>query len=245
MSFFKEYLRQTDDRAVTKWLHYLPIYERELARYREKPITFLEIGIFRGGSLPMWKAFFAPGSKLVFVDIDPACAELSEPGTHIEIGNQADPEFLAGLAQKYGPFDVVIDDGSHLSAHQIASFAALWPALREDGLYIVEDCHTSYWRGFGGGFRQPESFVEYTKGLIDKMHSWYTEDPDRFPFDAIAREIHALRVFDSLIMIEKKWRQDPPTSFSSQNGIRRETRRALNQKSRVSSFRGKDGSSDG
>lgn len=245
MSFFKDYLRRTDDRAVTKWLHYLPIYERELARFREKPVTFLEIGIFKGGSLPMWKEFFAPGSTLVFIDIDPDCAQLSEPGTHIEIGNQADKAFLRKLKKKYGPFDVIIDDGSHLSAHQIASFRALWPSLRENGLYIVEDCHTSYWEGFGGGYRIPKSFIEFTKRLIDRMHSWYTEDPKRFPFDPIAKEIHALRIFDSIVMIEKQLRKEPPTSFSSQNGVRRDTRRALNQPTHFSTFRGKDGGADG
>lgn len=59
MSFFRKYFEGTDDRVIMKWAHYYEIYERELARYRKRPISFLEIGVFKGGSVPMWKAFLA------------------------------------------------------------------------------------------------------------------------------------------------------------------------------------------
>lgn len=240
-NFFKAYLQQTDHRAVTKWLHYYDIYEAELAAFRDRPITFLEIGIFKGGSLPMWKAFFAEGSTLVFADIDPACAALTEPGTQIEIGNQADPAFLSGLVQKYGPFDIIIDDGSHINSHQIASLKGLWPGLRDGGLYVVEDCHTSYWPGFGGGYRNEASFIEFTKRMIDSMNSWYTDQDDLFPFNPVARELYSLRFFDSIVMIEKRIRPDPPASHYSVNGQQSLSRKALEVRNRVSIFAGKDG----
>jgi hypothetical protein len=58
---------------------------------------------------------------------------------------------LTSLAKELGPFDFIIDDGSHLNAHQIETFGILWPHLKDGGTYIVEDVQTSYWPAYGGG----------------------------------------------------------------------------------------------
>jgi hypothetical protein len=239
--FFSDYLKTTDDRLLTKWVHYFDVYTRELTRFRGRPLSFLEIGVFRGGSIPMWKAFFGDQARLVFVDIDPACKALEIPGTTVEIGNQADPAFLADLAAQHGPFDVVLDDGSHVCAHQIASFENLWPHLAEGGLYLVEDCHTSYWPGFGGGYRNEASFIEYSKRLIDRMHSWYTDQDTLFPFDPIAKQLHSVRCYDSIVVAEKRTKADPPTTLYAQDGKVTLSRRALEVRGRKSAFAGKDG----
>jgi hypothetical protein len=235
-----DYLKQTDERIVTKWRHYFAIYERELHRFLSKPITFLEIGIFYGGSIPMWKKYLPEGSKLVFVDINPDCKQYEIDGTHVRIGSQADPAFLTGLAEEFGPFDVILDDGSHICKHQIISYETLWPHLRNRGLYMVEDCHSSYWPGFGGGFRHEGSFVEYAKTLIDAMHSWYTDEDKIFPFDARAKELNGIRFYDSIVVIEKVLQKEPPISLTAQNGKVTGTRMPLEIRGRRSVFRGKD-----
>ncbi|MER3352818.1 MAG: class I SAM-dependent methyltransferase [Hoeflea sp. D1-CHI-28] len=236
-----DYLKKTDDRALTKWQHYFQIYEREMGRFLRDPISFLEIGIWKGGSIPMWKDYLPDGSKLTFVDIDPACKSHEIDGTNIRIGNQADPKFLAELAKEFGPFDLVLDDGSHVCAHQIASFEGLWPHLNNGGLYMVEDCHTSYWPGFGGGYRNEASFVEYAKRLVDTMHSWYTDQDTLFPFQEVAKELNSVRFYDSIVAIEKLQQKDPPTSLISANGEVKASRKALEVRGRVSVFAGKDG----
>ncbi|WP_439140570.1 class I SAM-dependent methyltransferase [Roseicyclus sp.] len=240
-NFFNEYLKTTDDRLLSKWTQYFDIYTRELTRFRARPISFLEIGVFRGGSIPMWKAFFAEDARLCFVDIDPACAALALPGTHVEIGNQADPAFLADLAAQHGPFDVILDDGSHVCAHQVASFENLWPHLADGGLYMVEDCHTSYWPGFGGGYRNEASWIEYAKRLTDRMHSWYTDQDTLFPFDPIAKELHSVRFYDSITVLEKRVKAEPPATVYAKNGKVTLSRRALEVRGRKSAFAGKDG----
>lgn len=241
MSYFSDFLETTDERLLTKWAHYFDVYTRELTRFRARPVTFLEIGVFKGGSIPMWKGFFAEGARLVFVDIDPACADLAEPGTHVEIGNQADPDFLAMLAEKHGPFDVVLDDGSHVCAHQIASFEHLWPHVADGGVYMVEDCHTSYWPGFGGGYRNEASFIEFAKRKVDALHSWYTDQDALFPFDPIARELHSVRFYDSITVAEKRRKAEPPATLYAQNGKVQLSRRALELRGRKSVFSGRDG----
>ena len=241
MGFFSDYIPRSGDKLLTKWAHYFEIYERELNRFRERPVRFMEIGVFRGGSLPMWKEFFAPGSTLVFIDIDPDCKAHEIEGTHIEIGSQGDPAFLASLADRYGPFDVILDDGSHLCPHQIASFEALWPHLTDRGVYMVEDCHSSYWPGFGGGYRNEASFIEYSKRLIDRMHSWYTDQDALFPFDDMARQLNSVRFYDSIVVCEKLEKQQPPTSLAIRNGKVEPSRKALTVRNRTSVFANKDG----
>jgi hypothetical protein len=241
MSYFTDYLTRTDARMLTKWAHYFDVYDREFGRFRQTPISFLEIGVFRGGSIPMWKGYFAEGSTLVFIDIDPDCAAHADPGTHVEIGNQADPDFLARIGAKYGPFDVVLDDGSHLSPHQIASFEGLWPHMKDRSIYAVEDCHTSYWPGFKGGYRAPGSFIEFAKAKVDAMHSWYTDQDKEFPFDPIARDLAGVRFYDSIVIFEKQAGKEPPQSLTSRNGEVTSSRRALEVRGRRSAFAGKDG----
>lgn len=236
-----DHLKKTDDRALTKWQHYFQIYEREMGRFLRRPVCFLEIGIFKGGSIPMWKEYFPQGSRLVFIDIDPACKAFEIDGTAVRIGNQADPDFLAALAEEFGPFDIVLDDGSHVCAHQIASFEGLWPHLRNGGLYMVEDCHTSYWPGFGGGYRNEASFIEYAKRLVDTMHSWYTDQDKLFPFQEMARQINSVRFYDSIVAVERLEQTEPPTSLISRNGKVEASRRALRVRGRSSVFAGKDG----
>jgi len=241
-NWFNEYINRTGKQTISKWIHYFDIFSRELERFRLEPISFLEIGVWEGGSIPMWREYFANGSKLIFIDINPECKKYEESGIIVEIGNQADAEFMRKLSEKHGPFDVVVDDGSHVNFHQIASFSYLWPHIRDHGIYIVEDCHTSYWPGFGGGFRNEASYVEFAKRLIDRNNSWYTDQDWIFPFDPIAKEIFGVRFYDSVVVTEKLLKKDPPTMFSASNGEVRLTQEPLKMRGRVSRFRSMDGS---
>lgn len=235
--YFSGFPAQTDERELHKFAHYLPIYDRILADLAGKPVRFLEIGIFRGGSMRMWRDYFAPSSSLYFLDIDPNCQALALEGTQIRIGDQADPAFLHQLAAEAGPFDLIIDDGGHEMFQQKTSFQTLWPYLNDGGRYIVEDIHTSYWPGFGGGLRAPNSFMEFTKDLLDQMHSWYSEDPQNFPLHPLAHEIESLQYFDSIFVARKRLRDEPPTSLQARNGVVRRGRAYAQVQNKKSIFR--------
>ncbi|WP_187336611.1 class I SAM-dependent methyltransferase [Novosphingopyxis iocasae] len=241
MGFFNDYLPTTGDKLLTKWAHYFEVYERELTRFRSRPVRFLEIGIFRGGSIPMWKEFFHDESTLVFIDIDPACVTHAIEGTHVRIGDQSDPEFLRSVIEEFGPFDIVLDDGSHINRHQITSFEAIWPAIDDRGVYVVEDCHTSYWPGFGGGYRNEASFMEFAKRMIDRLHSWYTDQDELFEFDPIAKDLLGVRIYDSIVVFEKRLNKEAPISLQIQNGEVQGSRAPLTMRNRTSMFRGRDG----
>lgn len=116
---------------------YLRHYERMMAGFRDRPITLLEIGVDQGASLRTWEIYF-PKASIVGVDIMPATARFARKNVTIEIGSQFDADFLASLARKYTP-DIIIDDGSHISEHQIFAFERLFSCLKPGGLYVVED----------------------------------------------------------------------------------------------------------
>lgn len=233
--YFRDYPGKTGDRTLFKMLHYLEIYDELLAPWQGRDVNFLEIGIYKGGSMPMWQGFFGKGAKLTFLDIDPACRALELPGTRVEIGDQSDPVFLQKIGTDHGPFDLIVDDGGHKMHQQITSFRELWPKLKDRGLYIVEDTHTSYWPGFGGGFREGKSLIEFAKDLIDRMHSWYTEDDTGFPLHPMAREIGGIRFHDSMVVIEKR-QKEAPIAITATNGKTTGSRRMLEIRGRRSIF---------
>lgn len=233
--YFRNFLLRTDEKTLFKMDHYLDVYDGLMGPWMGKPVRFLEIGVYKGGSLRMWRDFFSPKATLTFLDIDPACKALEIPGTEIRIGDQTDVDFLRRTAADRGQFDIIVDDGGHKMDQQITSFRTLWPLLNDGGIYIVEDVHTSYWPGFGGGLRAPDSFIEFAKDLIDRMHSWYTEDDAGFPLHPMARELASVAFHDSLVVFRKQAKV-PPVSITSTNGRIAQSRKILEVRGRVSIF---------
>ncbi len=158
---------------VHKWAHYFPIYESALANFRSRPIRMLEIGVARGGSLQMWRRYLHPESTIVGIDIDTSTRQFDDPTrqVHVRIGSQADTRFLQTVIDEFGPFDVILDDGSHMNSHIAQTFRYLFPhGLAPAGIYIVEDIHANYWRVYRD---DPMSFTDLTKWIIDSMHAHY------------------------------------------------------------------------
>ncbi len=208
MSLWPDFLGNADGRVIHKWKHYFPIYERHFARFVNQSVTLLEIGCGDGGSLQLWKRYFGPHAQIVGIDIEPRCAEFEDDQIAVRIGSQDDPAFLDRVATEFGPFDIVIDDGSHVQAHVAASFAHLYAGLSKSGVYFVEDLHTAYWPDFGGGLRKPDTFIEIAKGLIDELNADHARDDDAVT--QFTRTTHSVCFYDSVVVFErglytKKW----------------------------------------
>jgi cephalosporin hydroxylase len=199
-------------RMIQKWHHYFDIYHRHFQSFRGKSPVVLEIGVFQGGSLQMWRDYFGPGAKIVGIDIDPRCKQFEEPGIEVLIGNQADRAFLADVRSRVPHVDIVIDDGGHRMEQQIASFEELYPHVQPEGVYLCEDTHSSYFQNYGGAHRKPGTFIEYSKGLVDRLHAWYSEQPEAFAVDALTRSTYALHFYDSVLVIEKRPIEAPTQS---------------------------------
>lgn len=129
----------TEGLGIAKWPHYFPIYERHLNRLRGQEAHLVEIGVFSGGSLPMWREYLGPRSRVTGIDVEPACKAYDGDRISVVIGDQGDPAFWQRFLAEAGPIDAVIDDGSHRSVDQICTLRALLPRLRPGGVYLCED----------------------------------------------------------------------------------------------------------
>src|SRR5258708_2020512 len=101
MSLWAEF-QTNNGRPIHKWVHYFPIYEQHFGRFRNRTVTFLEIGVFKGGSLQLWKRYLGPFARIVGIDIDPACKALEEDQISICTGDQSDPVFLQSVIDQFG-----------------------------------------------------------------------------------------------------------------------------------------------
>ena len=179
MNDLETFFAQHKGRLIHKWLHYFEIYDRHFARFRGQPVNVLEFGVSQGGSLQLWRHYFGPQAALFGVDINPNCRQFEEPGTRIFIGDQEDRNFLRTLARTLPTIDILIDDGGHTMRQQIHTLEEFLPRLAPNGVYLIEDLHTSYWRLWGGGFRRRGTFIEYSKRMIDDLNAWHSQEPRR------------------------------------------------------------------
>ena len=157
---------------------YTPVYQELMRPWRGKRVRLLEIGVggyqgvMGGESLRMWESYFRRG-RIYGIDLYDKSA-LSGGRVKVFQCSQVDAARLTALAQELGPFDFIIDDGSHMNAHQIGTFGILWPHLKDGGAYVVEDTQTSYWPSYGGGpLGGPgyaRSCMQWFKDLADSVN---------------------------------------------------------------------------
>ena len=168
-------VRFGSDKWGGRW--YTPHYQKYFEPYREQAVKVLEIGIggydlpdAGGESLRMWKHYFRRG--LIYgMDIYPKTG-IHESRVQILQGDQGDEEALDAMARELGPFDIIIDDGSHISHHIIPSFNALFPHVKPGGIYVIEDLASAYWPGWGGDADPSAQYrtMDMIKDLLDDLH---------------------------------------------------------------------------
>ena len=209
MNDLERYFDANTGRLIHKWRHYFEIYDRHFARFRGQPVNVVEFGVSQGGSLQMWKHYFGAQAQIHGVDINPRCKAVEEPQIRVHTGDQADRAFLRRLVQDIGRIDIVVDDGGHTMEQQIATYEELFPHVDAHGVYLCEDVQTSYWRDWGGGYRRPGTFVEYAKQLVDGLHGWHSEEPERFGVTDFTRSVHSLTWYGNVLVIEKRPMEEP------------------------------------
>lgn len=199
-----------EGRLCHKWSNYLEKYDRVFLRHRGSAVKILEIGVYHGGSLQMLKKYFGPSAELVGVDIDNRCVQYQEQQISIETGDQSNGDFWQDFFKRHGSFDIIIDDGSHHSRHQILTFMMAWPHLKNGGTFLIEDIHCSYWAGYGGGYLNKGSFIEFAKDRVDDMNAFWSKDSNSFKVNQFTHEIDCVSFFDSIVVFEKKIRAARP-----------------------------------
>ena len=207
MSELKDIMLNDVSLYCTKWEPYFEVYETYFNKFRNKPITMVEVGVYGGGSLQMWRKYFGPDAELIGVDIDRRCMNHTkhyEPNTTVAILDQANPNDWDSFLEEVTEMDIILDDGGHRGYQQITTFEKLFPNLKEGGVYVCEDTHTSYWNEWNTYER---SFIHYSKQLADYLHMRHDKE-NKINFDPklvdIVKGIKSVAFYDSMVIITKE-----------------------------------------
>ena len=118
---------------------YCKYYDKYFAEYRDKDIMLCEIGVDRGCSIQVWLDYF-PSAGIIGMDIG------EQPFEHERFSFQQGDQGN-WLSLPMGPFDIIIDDGSHKTLHILQTIAVMYDSLKVDGLYVIEDLATRRAKG--------------------------------------------------------------------------------------------------
>ncbi len=177
-------------------------YERHFAPLRHQPITLLEIGVggyvdphCGGESLKVWRDYFADG-RIIGVDIRPKRLTIGYRVSTL-VCDQSKPEELRWVNASEGPFDIIIDDGSHVQSHVMTSFRTLFPLLRPGGIYVIEDLGACYAEGYGDWTDpgRPEAEwsangIELASRLCDALHHSFWGDRKASDIERMVASVH-------------------------------------------------------
>lgn len=190
---------------------YTRVYQALFQAVRERPLALLEIGLmhvytqaeFAGRheqigcpSLEMW-AEYLPLARVFGFDIVDFTA-LSNNRVRICRGDQGRREDLEAFGRECGPFDVIIDDGSHASHHQLITLGTLFPHLAPGGYYIIEDLHFQPPELELPGITRTRDFLRALRHGLTGMHVPLTQ-PE---LGQLVKGIRSIHFFDSL---SPKW----------------------------------------
>lgn len=178
------FLAHEEGPGIFKFMHYFDIYHRHFSRFIGKKVRVMEVGVYSGGSLGMWRDYFGPDCTVYGVDIEPACLSYKRDGVEILIGDQGDPRFWKQVKESVPEIDIFIDDGSHFPEHQIVTLEEMLPHVAPGGVFLCEDIY---------GY--PAGFLPYLFGLSGAFYSATDND--------FLKAVDSIHFYPSIGVIEK------------------------------------------
>ena len=193
--------------GIWKWEHYFDIYHRHFARFVGQKVNVLEVGVYSGGSLEMWRSYFGEKSHMYGVDIEEACKAYENDHVSIFIGDQADRAFWRTFRKSVEGIDILIDDGGHKPEQQQITLEEMLPSLQPGGVYLCEDVHgyfnrfSTFASGLAHGLNDLNGMNCISGSLLQSSVS---------PFQS---SIHSVHFYPYVVVIEKH--RVPPTKLSA------------------------------
>jgi SAM-dependent methyltransferase len=187
----------TEGPGIWKWRHYFEIYHRHFAKFVGREVHVLEVGVYSGGSLGMWKHYFGCGCHVYGVDIQEACKAYEDDSVTILVGDQEDRDFWKEVRGKVPALDIVIDDGGHMPHQQIVTLEELLPHLRPGGVYLCEDVYGAF-----------HPFHDYVSGLTHNLNGWemkpgVTHQHEGIEANPLQREVSSVHLYPFAVVLEK------------------------------------------
>jgi len=178
--------------GIWKWEHYFDIYHRHFSKFIGTTVNVAEIGIYSGGSLDMWAAYFGDKSTVYGIDIQEACKAYERDNIRIFIGDQASPQFWAHFKSKAAALDILVDDGGHTPEQQMVTLEQMLPFLSPGGVYLCEDVHGIH-----------HGFAAFAAGLVSELNRMSRWSEDGSKPTNFQSECHSIHFYPFAIVIEK------------------------------------------
>ncbi len=180
-----------------KWKSYFEIYNNMFQKYKNKKITFVEVGVDRGGSLFIWKDFFSKDSRIIGIDTNPDAKKLEEYGFEIFIGDQSNENFWSDFYKKIGNIDILLDDGGHKNIEQIITLNCSLPFINNDGKIVIEDTHASYIKKH---YRNPSMFssMNFFNLIVDSINR-RSPVVNNTKANIYTNKVHSINFYESIV----------------------------------------------
>jgi len=179
-------------KGIWKWSHYFDIYHRHFKKFVGREVHILEIGVFSGGSMEMWREYFGPKCHVYGVDIEEACRVYENEYTKIFIGDQADRNFWKSFKNEVPRVDIVIDDGGHKTEQQIVALEEMLPHISMGGVYLCEDIISTN-----------NPFTSYLHGLVKNLNEGSWDATASFRTKYFQSRIKSMHFYPYVVVIEK------------------------------------------
>ena len=180
----------------TKHSTYFLAYDDIFTKYIGKEIIFVEVGVYGGGSLFMWRNFFGKQARIIGIDLNPEAKKWEKDGFEIFVGDQSDPDFWINFYKQIGEIDILLDDGGHTYVQQIITSEFALNNIKNGGVLVVEDTHTSYMEKFGD---QSIKFTNYILKTVDRINSRFSA----FNNAKNNKKVFSISVYESLVAFFK------------------------------------------
>lgn len=186
---------------------YIPAYAKYLP---DQIFSLLEVGVDKGASAKMFDDFYDHKPEIHLIDFFGEHGHLTPRearrlGFVPFQGDQSDSNFLRSLPISY---DVISEDGSHRSDHQLITFKELfWGKLKEGGVYFMEDTHCcrdyTYWGGLVTRIEDTALFMFKSFLLTGRISNPYFTHLDGQIFEKLIDTVE-ICADEKLIVIKRK-----------------------------------------
>lgn len=119
------------------------MYSHLFARKRFTAEKVLEIGVWTGGSLVVWRDYFSNAKIYGMDNIVPPVMPLVFEDRIVQITADAYSDEVINSLE--GNFDIIIDDGPHSLESMIICVQKYLPKLKSDGILVIEDLVDLNW----------------------------------------------------------------------------------------------------